>query len=48
MLPSDAIEGVSKIYVKTSGMSSSYVDNKNSLNQHRSSKATVSVFLRSV
>jgi hypothetical protein len=33
------IEGVSKIHGITSGMSSSYVDNKNSLYQHRSGNA---------
>jgi hypothetical protein len=33
------IQGVSKIQDITSGMSSSYVDNKNSLYQHRSGNA---------
>jgi hypothetical protein len=41
------MQGVLKIHGITSGMSSSYVDNKNSLCQHRSGNA-VSEFLRSV
>jgi putative flippase GtrA len=41
------LQGVSKIHGITSGMGSSYVDNKNSLYQHTSGNA-VSEFLRSV